>query len=131
MQKRLIRKVISAFSVVTAIALRGVSQIPAMAWISLCFISVGAGSAKSQTATPLPEIRVTAPSPIVRRAPQQQQPTTQQPGPNDAAPADVAAAPDAPLPGTLPIVTDQFATVTVVPNEELRRSSGGTLGDVL
>jgi len=28
---------------------------------------------------------------------------------------------------TLPIVVDQFATVTVVPNEELRRSSGGTL----
>src|SRR6266498_4825516 len=26
--------------------------------------------------------------------------------------------------GTLPIVTDQFATVTVVPNEEIRRSRG-------
>jgi iron complex outermembrane receptor protein len=33
--------------------------------------------------------------------------------------------------GTLPIVTDQFATVTVVPREELQRSPGTTLGDVL
>ena len=28
-------------------------------------------------------------------------------------------------------LTDQFATVTVVPNEEIRRSGGGTLGDLL
>ena len=35
------------------------------------------------------------------------------------------------LQGTLPIVTDQFATTTVVPNEELRRSGGSTLGDLL
>jgi iron complex outermembrane receptor protein len=33
--------------------------------------------------------------------------------------------------GTLPIVTDQFATVTVVPREEIQRSPGSTLGDVL
>ena len=39
--------------------------------------------------------------------------------------------PDVPAAGTLPIVTDQFATVTVVPNEEIRRSAGGTLGDLL
>ena len=31
----------------------------------------------------------------------------------------------------MPIVADQFATVTVVPNDELRRSPGATLGDVL
>ena len=31
----------------------------------------------------------------------------------------------------LPIVTDQFATVTVVPNEEIRRAGGATLGDLL
>jgi iron complex outermembrane receptor protein len=31
----------------------------------------------------------------------------------------------------LPIVTDQFATVTVVPNEEIRREGGATLGDLL
>src|SRR5207253_7921488 len=29
------------------------------------------------------------------------------------------------------VVTDQFATVTVVPNEELRREGGATLGDLL
>ena len=33
--------------------------------------------------------------------------------------------------GTSPIVTDQFATITVVPNEELRRNGGSTLGDLL
>ena len=33
--------------------------------------------------------------------------------------------------GVLPIVTDQFATVTVVPNEEIRRAGGATLGDLL
>ena len=40
----------------------------------------------------------------------------------------VAAAPQQ---GVLPIVTDQFATVTVVPNEEIRRTGGATLGDLL
>src|SRR5262245_33458852 len=80
-------------------------------------------AAQAQAQVTLPEIRVSAPSPIVRR-------------PAPAAPAETAAqdaapAPDVPLPGTLPIVADQFATVTVVPNEELRRSPGGTLGDVL
>ena len=38
---------------------------------------------------------------------------------------------EAPLLGTLPIVTDQFATVTVVPREEIQRSPGATLGDLL
>jgi len=65
-------------------------------------------AAQSQ-AVQLPQITVNAPSPI-QRAP---------------------AAPDAPLAGTLPIVTDQFATVTVVPTEELQRSPGTTLGDIL
>ena len=37
----------------------------------------------------------------------------------------------APLLGALPIVTDQFATVTVIPNEELRRTPSATLGDLL
>ena len=55
-----------------------------------------------------------------------------------AAPAALAAADvqapapsDAAMLGTLPIVTNQFATVTVVPNEELRRSTSDTLGDLL
>ena len=65
-------------------------------------------AAKSQTVQ-IPQITVNAPSPIVR----------------------APAAPEAPLLGTLPIVTDQFATVTVVPLEELKRSPGTTLGDIL
>jgi iron complex outermembrane receptor protein len=60
----------------------------------------------------LPEVVVSAPSPIQR----------------GAAPA---ANNDGEPQGTLPIVTDQFATVTVVPNEELRRSGAATLGDLL
>jgi iron complex outermembrane receptor protein len=36
-----------------------------------------------------------------------------------------------PLQGTLPIVTDQFATVTVIPNEEIKRNGNATLGDLL
>ena len=35
------------------------------------------------------------------------------------------------LVGTIPIVTDQFATITVVPNDELRRNGASTLGDLL
>jgi iron complex outermembrane receptor protein len=31
----------------------------------------------------------------------------------------------------MPIITDQFATVTAVPNEEIRRSGASTLGDLL
>src|SRR6266700_472327 len=101
------------------------------------------GSAMSQDAAApsatqqLPEITVTAPSPIVRRklvpsrtpariaraAPgRNREPTPQ------AQPTPVAAAPQQ---GVLPIVTDQFATVTVVPNEEIRRGGGATLGDLL
>lgn len=59
----------------------------------------------------LPEIVVQAPSPIAR--PQAAEPGT------DA------------LIGTLPVITDQFATVTVVPPDEIRRSGGATLGDLL
>src|SRR4051794_12422434 len=40
------------------------------------------------------------------------------------------SAPAADLPGTLPVAADRFGSVTVVPNEELRRN-GGTLGDTL
>jgi iron complex outermembrane receptor protein len=86
------------------------------AWASgLISAIVVAGSGAAQSQVQLPEIQVTAPSPIVRRAPV----------------SDGPAVPTAALPGTLPIVTDQFATVTVVPNEELRRNGGSTLGDVL
>jgi iron complex outermembrane recepter protein len=59
----------------------------------------------------LPEISVTAPSPIQHSEP----------------PAGTGAD----LQGTLPVVTDQFATVTVVPSDEIRRSGASTLGDLL
>jgi iron complex outermembrane receptor protein len=63
--------------------------------------------------TVLPQIVVTAPSPISRNAPA-------------AGPAWADT-----LRGELPIVADQFATVTVVTREELERRNGNTLGDVL
>ena len=47
------------------------------------------------------------------------------------APVEITVTPLAPVLGALPIVTDQFATVTVVPNEELRRTPSATLGDLL
>lgn len=59
----------------------------------------------------LPEVTVTAPSPIQR--------------------AGTASESGGALQGTLPLVTDQFATVTVVPNEEIRRNGAATLGDLL
>jgi iron complex outermembrane receptor protein len=46
----------------------------------------------------------------------------------EATPAPAAPAPQQ---GVLPIVTDQFATVTVVPNEEIRREGTAQLGDLL
>src|SRR5262245_36717682 len=74
----------------------------------------------AQDVLTLPEIKVTAPRKMVRRS--------VRPGP----PAQVATPAPSPAPmplqGTLPIVTDQFATVTVVPREELQRSAGSTLG---
>ncbi len=72
----------------------------------------------------LPEIVVTAPSPI-RRAPAAPARPAVSTQPSTADTASTA------LPGTLPIVTDQFATVTVVPNDEIRRSGAATLGDLL
>ncbi|WP_322514260.1 TonB-dependent receptor [Rhodopseudomonas palustris] len=104
----------------------------------VAFDGLPASQAFAQTATALPEVVVTAPSPIVRRhsAPPTR-PATRVAAParqRGTAPAEtppVVAQPAAALPGTLPIVTDQFATVTVVPNEEIRRNGGGTLGDLL
>jgi iron complex outermembrane receptor protein len=73
--------------------------------------------------TTLPTIVVTAPSPIARQG----QPPRRAP----AAAAAVPAEQPAPLQGTLPVVTDQFATVSVVPAEEILRTPGGSLGDLL
>src|SRR3954466_8652510 len=84
----------------------------------------------------LPSVTITAPSPIVHRrrapAPAPSRVSRAGPGRNAAPPAQpqpaLAAAPQQ---GVLPIVTDQFASVTVVPNEEIRRSGAATLGDLL
>jgi iron complex outermembrane receptor protein len=84
----------------------------------------------AQAQTELAPITVTAPSPI-RRAAAQPVPRVRV---TPSAPVEQAAAPpaaEASQPGVLPIVTDQFATVTVVPNEELRRTASSTLGDLL
>jgi iron complex outermembrane recepter protein len=94
-------------------------------------------AAPPSTSQPLPEITVTAPSPTVRRklAPSRTpvrvaravSGRNRQPTP-PSQPAPVAAAPPR---GVLPVVTDQLATVTVVPNEEIRRAGAATLGDLL
>src|SRR6267378_2936146 len=88
---------------------------------ALILLSSGDGVRAQEPGTPLPEIKVTTPSPIQRPRPAPpSRPTT-------ATPATATAPP----PGTLPIVADQFATVTAVPNEEIRRNGSSTLGEVL
>jgi iron complex outermembrane receptor protein len=89
-------------------------------WGALSCVSITAASAQ----TALPQVDVTVASPI-RRTPAR--PTPAQPGP--AQPA-AEQSPET-LAGTMPIVTDQFATITVVPNAELRRNGAATLGDLL
>ena len=116
-------------------------RISSAGWLLLCGM---AGSAMSQDAassgaTQLPGITVTSPSPIVRRnvVPSRTPVRVARTVPNrnrapapapQAQPTPPAAAPQQ---GVLPIVTDQFATVTVVPNEEIRREGGAQLGDLL
>ena len=94
-------------------------------------------AAPPPASTQLPEITVTAPSPIARRklvpsrTPARAARAT--PGRNRERPPEPQPAPVAAVSrqGVLPVVTDQFATVTVVPNEEIRRAGGATLGDLL
>jgi iron complex outermembrane recepter protein len=110
-------------------------------WLLLCAMADGAqaqNAATTSASTQLPEITVTAPSPIVRRravVPSQRPVRVARtaPGQNRQPAAEPQATPVAAAPqqGVLPVVTDQFATVTVVPNEEIRRSGGATLGDLL
>ena len=86
----------------------------------------------SYAQTALPQIDVTVASPIARRAPAG--PAPAQPGsrqPEQTQPTATPAAAPETLQGTIPIVTDQFATITVVPNAELRRNGASTLGDLL
>ncbi len=112
------------------------------AFIALIAANTTALSQDSSTPTPtgvtaLPEVVVSSPSPIRHAQPRPSR-TSAGSGPQrqarSRAPVPQAAAPSPPPPpvqGTLPIVTDQFATVTVVPNEEIRRSGATTLGDLL
>ena len=88
-------------------------------------------------ATQLPEITVTAPSPIQRRnlvparTPARVARAVPARNRESAPPAQPAPVATAGQQGVLPIVTDQFATVTVVPNEEIRREGTAQLGDLL
>ena len=105
------------------------------------FLTLLSDSSCAETA--LPEVNVTVASPIVRRPPPTRpRPARPQPArapaPAPAPPAEAQPATppgpvvaEAPPRGTLPIVTDQFATITVVPSEEIRRNNTGTLGDLL
>src|SRR5258705_13457987 len=116
-------------------------QLSSSSWLLLCGMGSSAMSqdAASPTATQLPGITVTSPSPIVRRnvVPVRTPVRVARTVPNrNRAPAPAPQpqpTPPAPTPqqGVLPIVTDQFATVTVVPNEEIRREGTATLGDLL
>ena len=116
-------------------------------WGSSALVSLVSFGDAALAQTPAPEVTidkpivVTTPSPIQRRptprplaAPAVRTTRAPRTTPVTPAPQPVVAAPQptsAPQPGTLPVVTDQFATVTVVPSEELRRNPGTTLGDVL
>ncbi|MBI2713767.1 MAG: TonB-dependent receptor [Rhizobiales bacterium] len=75
------------------------------------FVLLGGLATSAQAQIALPEVVVSAPSPIQRSTP--------------------ASGSGADLQGTLPVVTDQFATVTVVPSDDIRRSGASTLGDLL
>ena len=106
----------------------------------IAFANGEAAVAQDSKSTELPEITVTSPSPIVRRHPivaakpiRVARSTQTRPGRNTAPPAEARPAPvtSSTEQGVLPIVTNQFATVTVVPNEEIRREGGATLGDLL
>lgn len=114
-------------------------HIGSASWLLLS--AMGHGAMAEDKPTQLPDVTVTAPSPIqrhrttptrtpthvVRAAPSRNRERAAAAQPAQAAPAPAPA----PQQGVLPIVTDQFATVTVVPNEEIRREGGGTLGDLL
>jgi len=106
-----------------AVLLSGAAIVPAaMPWVG------PGGTALAQQATTIPEIVVTSPTPIHRP----RRVTTASPGPAAAStPAPASTSAPASQIGVLPVITDQFATVTVVPEEEIQRNGGATLGDLL
>ena len=97
---------------------------------STTFLSLSSISDLAFAQVDLPPIDVTAPSPITRRPAAQPKQVARPAAPAPAAPT-APPAPQAPAPGTLQVVTDQFATVTVIPEGELRREGKATLGDLL
>jgi iron complex outermembrane receptor protein len=103
------------------LALAGLAGKPALAQQSLPAIEVGAASPIKRQASSKPRASTTqapsAPRPVSQQIPQ---------APDDV-PEQATSAPD----GALPIVADQYATVLVVTNPELRRTGGGQLGDIL
>ncbi|MBR0693849.1 TonB-dependent receptor [Bradyrhizobium lablabi] len=115
-------------------------QIGGASWLLLCAMGHGAMAddpPPAASSTELPAVTVTAPSPIqrhrtvpsrtparvARAAPNRNRERPTEPQPTPAAPT--------PQQGVLPVITDQFATVTVVPSEELRREGTAQLGDLL
>jgi len=113
--------------------IRRAFHIGGASWLVLCAIGNSAMAEDAAAPAPsaeLPEITVTAPSPIQRhRTVPSRTPTRVTRAATGRNRERVAAA--APQQGVLPVVTDQFATVTVIRNEELRRSGAATLGDLL
>src|SRR6478609_3307365 len=113
--------------------IRRAFHIGGASWLVLCAIGNSAMAEDAAAPAPsaeLPEITVTAPSPIQRhRTVPSRTPTRVTRAATGRNRERVAAA--APQQGVLPVVTDQFATVTVIRNEELRRSGAAQLGDLL
>ena len=105
-------------------------------WVLVIGLTIAAAPAALAQQS-LPKIDVGAASPIKRSGAQKTKPVTAPIADNsrgrdlsqapDAIPQQAIEAPD----GALPLVADQYATVLVVPNPELRRSGGGQLGDIL
>ncbi|MBI5261599.1 MAG: TonB-dependent receptor [Bradyrhizobium sp.] len=110
---------------------RRVQRLGGASCLLLCAAATSA-TAQDKPSTELPAVTVTAPSPIVRRPTVPARTATRvartAPARNrERAPEPTAA----PQQGVLPIVTDQFATVTVIPNDQLRRDGTAQLGDLL
>lgn len=108
---------------VAAVALLAFSASAARAQQSLPTIDVAAVTHRAAAGRP---VKLAKPLKVAAARP------SAAPRPPAFVPRPVSAPPDAPPPqGVLPIVADRFATVLVVPQEELRRLPGSTLGDLL
>jgi iron complex outermembrane receptor protein len=83
------------------------------------------GGQDARAQTTLPEVVVTAPSPIQRPRPARVPAAT-------PAPAEAPSAPEpAPLADVYPVVGDSFSPVTVIPSPQILRTPAATLGDTL